>query len=129
INAKTLEDHVEQDGLYGGGGIGLSVKDKKAVVPSANIYVDTVDEIHYSETQKSTIAVGDTTSAAVNGELNADKEAMSTVTRDEKEAGNNISYTLADPGIRKKKKNGADADSDTPAVPDDSHTGGGGCPH
>ncbi|WP_048224798.1 two-partner secretion domain-containing protein [Enterobacter quasiroggenkampii] len=129
INAKTLEDHVEQDGLYGGGGIGLSVKDKKAVVPSANIYVDTVDEIHYNETQKSTIAVGDTTSAAVNGELNADKEAMSTVTRDEKEAGNNISYTLADPGIRKKKKNGADADSDTPAVPDDGHTGGGGCPH
>lgn len=129
INAKTLEDHVEQDGVYGGGGIGLSVKDKKAVVPSANLYVDTVDEIHYSETQKSTIAVGETTSAAVNGELNTNKDEMSVVTRDEKEAGNNISYTLADPGIRKKKKSGADAGNDTPAVPDDSHSGGGGCPH
>ena len=124
INAKTLEDHVEQDGLYGGGGIGLS----NGVVPSGNIYVDTVDEIHYNETQKSTIAVGDTTSAAVNGDLNTNKDEMSVVTRDEKEAGNNISYTLADPGIRKKKKSGADADSDTPAKPDDGHTDDGGCP-
>ncbi|KZP79641.1 hemagglutination protein [Enterobacter roggenkampii] len=124
INAKTLEDHVEQDGLYGGGGIGLS----NGVVPSGNIYVDTVDEIHYNETQKSTIAVGDTTSAAVNGDLNTHKDEMSVVTRDEKEAGNNISYTLADPGIRKKKKSGADADSDTPVKPDDGHTDDGGCP-
>ncbi|WP_155026348.1 two-partner secretion domain-containing protein [Enterobacter bugandensis] len=129
INAKTLEDRVEQDGLYAGGGIGLSVKDKKSVAPSANIYVDTVDEVHYNETQKSTIAVGDTTSAAVKGDLNTNKDEMSVVTRDEKEAGNNISYTLADPGIRKKKKSGADADSETPAEPDTGHADGGGCPH
>ena len=69
-----------------------------------------------------------TTSAAVNGDLNTNKDEMSVVTRDEKEAGNNISYTLADPGIRKKKKSGADADSDTPAKPDDGHTDDGGCP-
>ncbi len=63
INASTLEDSVEQDGLYGGGGVGIGgVPGKKGGIPSANIYVDTVDEIHKSETQNATISVGDTTS-------------------------------------------------------------------
>ncbi|WP_296240306.1 hemagglutinin repeat-containing protein [uncultured Enterobacter sp.] len=129
ISAKTLEDRVEQDGIYGGGGLGFGgTPGKSAGIPSANLYVDTVDEIHYNETQKSTIAVGETTSAGVNGDVNSNKDEMSVVTRDEKEAGNNISYTIADPGIRKKKKADADVDTDTPYVPDDSQSGGG-CPH
>lgn len=129
INAKTLEDRVEQDGIYGGAGLGFGgTPGQSAGIPSANLYVDTVDEIHYNETQKSTIAVGETTSAGVNGDVNSNKDEMSVVTRDEKEAGNNISYTLADPGIRKKKKADADIDTDTPSVPDEVPSGGG-CPH
>ncbi|WP_297115947.1 hemagglutinin repeat-containing protein [uncultured Enterobacter sp.] len=130
INAKTLDDRIEQDGVYGGGGIGIGgTPGKSGGTPSANIYVDTVDEIHFNETQKSTIAVGETTSKSVNGNVNTDKEAQSVVTRDEKEAGNNISFTLADPGLRKKS---SDADVDTPSTPDvdtpdDHHSGNGGC--
>ncbi|MDU1876847.1 hemagglutinin repeat-containing protein [Citrobacter sp.] len=119
INAQDLQDTIEQDGLYGGGGIGgAGVPGKgKFVAPSANIYVDTVDEIHHNETQKTTISVGDTTSKAVNGDINTNKDEMSVVTRDEKEAGNNISFTLADPGIRKKKKGSYDVDQpDAPSA-------------
>ena len=112
INAKDLEDSVEQDGLYGGGGMGIGgVPGKKGGLPSANIYVDTVDEIHRNETQKSTIAVGETTSKGTTGEINTNKDEMSVVTRDEKEAGNNISFTLADPGIGKKSKGSYDVDT------------------
>lgn len=49
---------------------------------------------------------------------------MSVVTRDEKEAGNNISYTLADHGIGKKKKGSYDVDT-----PNDNHIGGGSSKH
>ncbi|MFV7515403.1 hemagglutinin repeat-containing protein [Enterobacter kobei] len=120
INAKDLQDTVEQDGLYGGGGVGIGgLPGKKGGIPSANIYVDTVDEIHRNETQKSTISVGGTTSKGTTGEINTNKDEMSVVTRDEKEAGNNISYTLADPGIGKKKKGSYDVDT-----PSDHHNGG-----
>ncbi|MEZ6878803.1 hemagglutinin repeat-containing protein, partial [Enterobacter sp. KBR-315C3_2022] len=119
INAKTLDDSVEQDGLYGGGGIGIGgVPGKKGGIPSGNIYVDTVDEIHRNETQKSTISVGDVTSKGTTGEINTNKDEMSVVTRDEKEAGNNISYTLADPGFGKKSKGSYDVDT-----PDTKHHG------
>ena len=121
INAKELQDTVEQDGLYGGGGVGIGgMTGKKAGIPSANIYVDTVDEIHRNETQKSTISVGGTTSKGTTGEINTNKDEMSVVTRDEKEAGNNISFTLADPGIGKKNKGSYDVDT-----PNDRHSGGG----
>ncbi len=112
INTKTLEDHIEQDGKYGGGGAGFGTD---GLIPTANLYVDTVDEIHYNETQKSTIAVNDKTSKAVNGDINTDKENMSVVTRDEKEAGNNISFTVGDPGVKKKGKGSYDVD--TPTTP------------
>ena len=112
INAKELQDTVEQDGLYGGGGVGIGgLPGKKGAIPSANVYVDTVDEIHRNETQKSTISVGDMTSKGTTGEINTNKDEMSVVTRDEKEAGNNISYTLADPGFGKKKKGSYDVDT------------------
>ncbi|WP_252152163.1 hemagglutinin repeat-containing protein [Enterobacter sp. SGAir0187] len=112
INSRTLEDSVEQDGIYGGGGVGIGgLPGKKGGIPSANIYVDTVDEIHRDETQKSTISVGDVTSKGTTGEINTNKDEMSVVTRDEKEAGNNISYTLADPGFGKKKKGSYDVDT------------------
>ncbi|QZY39139.1 hemagglutinin repeat-containing protein [Enterobacter cancerogenus] len=125
INAKDLQDTVEQDGLYGGGGVGIGgLPGKKGGIPSANIYVDTVDEIHRNETQKSTISVGGTTSKGTTGEINTNKDEMSVVTRDEKEAGNNISYTLADPGIGKKKKGSYDVDT-----PNDNHIGGGSSKH
>jgi len=125
INAKDLQDTVEQDGLYGGGGVGIGgLPGKKGGIPSANIYVDTVDEIHRNETQKSTISVGGTTSKGTTGEINTNKDEMSVVTRDEKEAGNNISYTLADPGIGKKKKGSYDVDT-----PNDHHIGGGSSKH
>ncbi|WP_233971208.1 hemagglutinin repeat-containing protein [Lelliottia sp. WAP21] len=114
INAKNLEDSVEQDGLYGGGGMGIGGKPgKKGGIPSANIYVDTVDEIHRNETQKSTISVGDTTSKGKTGEINTNKDQMSVVTRDEKEAGNNISFTLADPGLSKKGSYDVDTPNNT----------------
>ena len=112
INTKTLEDHIEQDGLYGGAGAGFGFD---GLIPTANLYVDTVDEIHYNETQKSTIAVNDKTSKAVNGDINTDKENMSVVTRDEKEAGNNISFTVGNPGVKKKGKGSYDVD--TPTTP------------
>ena len=125
INARTLEDSVEQDGLYGGGGVGIGgVPGKKGGVPSANLYVDTVDEIHRDETQKSTISVGDITSKGTTGEINTNKDEMSVVTRDEKEAGNNISFTLADPGIGKKNKGSYDLD--TPDAPKNKGNGSTG---
>ncbi|QBY31234.1 hemagglutinin repeat-containing protein [Citrobacter rodentium NBRC 105723 = DSM 16636] len=125
INAKNLEDSIEQDGLYGGGGVGIGgVPGKKGAIPSANIYVDTVDEIHRNETQKSTIAVGDVTSKGTTGEINTNKDEMSVVTRDEKEAGNNISFTVADPGMRKKSKGKYNVD--TPDAPRNRNNGAAG---
>lgn len=111
INAKALEDHIEQDGVYGGGGIGLGTD---GLIPTANLYVDTVDEIHYNETQKTTIAVDNVSSKEKNGEINTDKDNMSHITRDEKEAGNNISFIFSDPGLKKKKDKGS-YDVDTPS--------------
>ncbi|MBW9352992.1 filamentous hemagglutinin N-terminal domain-containing protein [Citrobacter sp. EC_71] len=110
INVKDLEDHIEQDGTYGGAGLGFGVD---GFIPTANLYVDTVDEIHYNETQKSTIAVDNTTSNAVNGNVNTDKENMSVVTRDEKEAGNNISFTIGDPGLKKKGNDAVESPATT----------------
>ncbi|HHG8789014.1 TPA: hypothetical protein ACPYVZ_004542, partial [Citrobacter sedlakii] len=49
---------------------------------------------------------------------------MSVVTRDEKEAGNNISFTLADPGIGKKNKGSYDLD--TPDAPKNKGNGSTG---
>ncbi|WP_165699915.1 hemagglutinin repeat-containing protein [Chimaeribacter arupi] len=119
INATELIDKVEQDGAYGGGGGGIT---KTGV--SVNGYVETVDEVHFNETQHSTISVGDVV-GEVNGKLNKDGSQTSTITKDEKEWGNDISFSFGTGGGGKKKPDAASPpkrpDSARPAPrPDDA---------
>ena len=119
INATELIDKVEQDGAYGGGGGGIT---KTGV--SVNGYVETVDEVHFNETQHSTISVGDVV-GEVNGKLNKDGSQTSTITKDEKEWGNDISFSFGTGGGGKKKPDAATPpkrpDSARPAPrPDDA---------
>jgi filamentous hemagglutinin len=91
INANTLVDSVDQDGLYAGGSGGI---DKKGNLMGSG-YVTTVDEIHRKEDQKSTLSVGSHTAGGnVNGQLNQDSSNMSEVTEDSYTAGSDISATL-----------------------------------
>ncbi|WP_165698243.1 hemagglutinin repeat-containing protein, partial [Chimaeribacter coloradensis] len=109
INARELTDTIEQDGAYGGGGAGIT-----KTGASVNVYAETVDERHYNETQKATISVGEI-NGDVNGKVNQDASELSKVNKDEKEWGNDISFTIAGgKGGSSKKK----PDTVKPTKPD-----------
>ena len=109
INARELTDTIEQDGAYGGGGAGMT-----KTGASVNVYAETVDERHYNETQKATISVGEI-NGDVNGKVNQDASELSKVNKDEKEWGNDISFTMAGgKGGSSKKK----PDTVKPTKPD-----------
>lgn len=116
INATTLVDSIEQDGLYAGGSGGL---DKKGNLMGSG-YVTTVDEIHYKEDQKATISVGNINAGGnVNGQLNQDSSNMSEVTEDSYTAGSDISFTLGGNAkgkgkTKSKTENGNNSASATP---------------
>ncbi|MBV4368048.1 hemagglutinin repeat-containing protein [Erwinia phyllosphaerae] len=105
INSQELVDNIDSSGTYGGGGFGMSYKG----TPTGNFYVDTLDEVHKKEQQHNTINL-DLSGNNVKGDINADIDKKSTVTQDDKKAGNNISYTIGVPSKKKSKKadNGAD---------------------
>ena len=88
INATTLHDTEEQDGVYGGGGGGISITGSVTV----SMYVDTVEEKHKQIDQKATIDVGQL-NGTVTGELNKDGSAMSEAIKDETKSANHISAT------------------------------------
>ncbi|MCR8998798.1 hemagglutinin repeat-containing protein [Rahnella perminowiae] len=90
INAQDLIDTTKQDGAYGGGGGGMT-----KTGASVNIYAQTTDEIDYQENQHSTIEVGDTKAAQINGNLNTDGTKISDVVKDEKEWGSDIAATVS----------------------------------
>lgn len=129
INASEKQDYIDKDGIYGGGGAGIGGASGKNVgKPTLNVYVDTVDEIQYAETQKSTIDVGNISQKGeTHGTINTDSSAMSEVTEDRREAGNNISFTFSAPsGFGKKGSYDVDtptggkgkSKADTPDTPD-----------
>ncbi|WP_253382080.1 two-partner secretion domain-containing protein [unidentified bacterial endosymbiont] len=123
INATEKKDYIDKDGIYGGAGAGIGGKSGKNVgKPTFNLYVDTVDEIQYGETQKSTIDAGNLSQKGkTNGNINTDSNAMSEVTEDRREAGNNISFTMAAPsGFG--KKGSYDLDTPTPGNNKKPHT-------
>ncbi|MDU4094241.1 MAG: hemagglutinin repeat-containing protein, partial [Pantoea sp.] len=108
INVSDITDVVDSGGLYGGGGGGMSYKG----TPMVNGYVDKLDTIYREEEQHSTINVG-IKQGEVNGKLNTDTDKLSTVTVDEKTAGNNISFTVGLVKVPGSKKKG-EAHLDTP---------------
>ena len=90
INAVDLQDNIDSEGLYGGGGGGINYKG----TPTVNAYADKLDTVHYKEDRHSTINVG-IGNSVVKGNLNTNAEKTSTVVQDDKTAGNNISYTIS----------------------------------
>ncbi|WP_300002101.1 hemagglutinin repeat-containing protein [uncultured Cedecea sp.] len=110
INANSLKDTVNQEGLSAGGGGGLTLKGS----PTVNGYVNTSDKIDYQEDQKATISVGNTVSQNVNGDLNTDKDNLSEVKKDVVVAGNDISFTLGKIGSDKKTSGSASEKQPTP---------------
>ncbi|MCS3433164.1 hemagglutinin repeat-containing protein [Klebsiella sp. BIGb0407] len=110
INANTLHDTVNQEGLSAGGGGGLTLKGN----PTVNGYANTSDKIDYQEDQNATISVGNTVSQNVNGDLNTDKNNLSEVKKDIVVAGNDISFTLGKPGSSKKPSDSATGKQPTP---------------
>ena len=115
INSQELVDNTDSAGTYGGGGFGMSYKG----TPTANIYVNTLDEVHKKEQQHNTINL-DLSGNNVKGDINTDADKMSTVTQDDKKAGNNISYTIGIPSKKKNKK--ADSGADTKKTTDNNVT-------
>ncbi|MCX8965208.1 filamentous hemagglutinin N-terminal domain-containing protein [Erwinia psidii] len=97
INVTEVNDSVDSSGYSAGGGGGISTKGNIYI----NGYYTTEDTIDYKETQKSSINF-DVSNNTVNGDVNTDADNMSTITKDEVTAGNDISFTL---GGSAKKKN------------------------
>ena len=115
VNVASLTDKIEQDGGYGGGGGGIS----RAGLGTLNAYGETVDEIHKEDRQNATIAGMNLNAGEVNGNINTDATKMTESIRDEKESGNQISFTagIGDmKGAGKKKPDGGNSKwYDTPS--------------
>jgi filamentous hemagglutinin family protein len=106
INLTELEDHIEQDGQYGGGGGGYT-KTGAAI----NFYAQTEDEEHFRETQKATIGGMQVDKSKTRGaEINTDVDKMSEVTKNEREHGSDISATVGVPMSGKSQKKSYDVD-------------------
>ena len=117
INATTLEDSIEQDGLYGGASVGI---DQKGTIMGSG-YVKTIEEVHFQENQHATIDVGSlATDGGIKGELNTDVGNMSEVIEDRVVAGSDISWTIG--GQVPSKNNGSGPADRTPGHNDGGPT-------
>lgn len=106
IIANTLEDNIDKDGGYGGGGGGMS----KNGLPSASLQGGRVDQIKKEETQNATIAVNNVTAnSGIDADLNRDGNQLSVVHKDEKIAGNDIRVEIVIPSKKTKKPTEGDA--------------------
>ena len=99
VTTTVLEDHVDSEGMYQGGGGGIGYKG----MPTANYYNDTLDEIHTKIDQNNTINVNTEIGGQTQGSINTDIEKAAVVTEDKKIAGNNISVTVSVPKLSTKK--------------------------
>jgi len=99
VTTTVLEDHIDSEGMYQGGGGGISYKG----MPTANYYNDTLDEIHTKIDQNNTINVKTDITGQTQGSINTDVEKAVVVTEDKKIAGNNISVTVSVPKLPAKK--------------------------
>lgn len=114
VNARSLDDNIDQDGGYGGGGGGVS----KTGLGTVSAWGETVDEIHKQDRHAATIAGATVNAGSINGTINTDDSKLTTNLRDEKTSGNKMSFTLgvgdvADAIKGARKKGSYDLNPDT----------------
>ena len=116
VNTSVIKDYIDSEGMYQGGGGGLSYKG----MPTGNYYNDTLDEVHIKADQNNTINVNTSVSGQVQGHINTDLDKAAVITEESKKAGNNISVTLTVPNLTSKK---GSYDVNTDNIPSKSSNG------
>ncbi|RZT42932.1 two-partner secretion domain-containing protein [Cupriavidus agavae] len=112
VNAENVNDKIDQDGGYGGGGFGIS----RTGMGTVSAWGETVDDVDKQTRQNATIAGVSVTAGGVNGDVNAEAGKATQTITDKTTTGNKLSFTAGIGDITKivgKKKGSFDLPTET----------------